>query len=168
MTDTIEQPTELELLKERATDMGITFNANIGVDKLREKVNAKLATPTEPVKTGVAALKAEALKLVRIRITCLNPNKKEFEAEYFKAGNSLISTVTRIVPFEIETHVEQIIFNAIKARQVAYVRNEKNSEGHMVPVRKLRNEFQVEVLPPLTEAELKKLAIDQSKRQANN
>ena len=38
-----EEVTELSLLKQRASMMGIVFSNNIGIEKLRERVNEKLA-----------------------------------------------------------------------------------------------------------------------------
>ena len=47
-----QQPSELDLLKERATLMGIQFHPNIGLDKLKAKVTEKLeGTKPEEEKT---------------------------------------------------------------------------------------------------------------------
>ena len=164
MTDTIEL-SELDILKQRADDMGIEYSPRIGVDALREKVNAKLAAAPAVVESKFSARRNEALKLVRVIITNLNPSKKEYEAEYFRAGNSVIPTVSRLVPFEIETHVEQILLNHIKTRKYAFVKTFRK-DGKEVSERLLRNEFQVEVLPALTKEELENLAAEQSKRQS--
>ena len=52
MTEEInEQPSELDTLKQRAKLMGIKHHPNIGVDKLRDKVNEQLEEPEEKVKT---------------------------------------------------------------------------------------------------------------------
>ena len=37
---------ELATLKERADKMGITYSPNIGIEKLKEKINAALGTDT--------------------------------------------------------------------------------------------------------------------------
>lgn len=168
MSDT-QQPTELETLKERATMMGIKFSPNIGVDTLREKVNAVLAP--EPVVAKVdtmqerySKLRKEATKLIRVRIVPINPSKTESKGEYFRAGNRIIKTIGRFVPFEQETHVEQILLNQIKSRKYAVVTHDKTKDGHLVPVKNYRNEFQIEVLAPLTQEELKTLAAEQQKR----
>lgn len=171
MTDTSKQ-TELESLKERADLMGIKYSPNIGVETLRDKVNSALkpepVEDTGETKVGSSRyneMRKEAMKLVRVRVTNLNPSKKESEAEFVKAGNRLI-TASRLVPFEVETHVETILLNLLKGRQYAIVVHEKNSEGKKVPVRKMRKEFQIEVLDPLTEKELKDLKESQIKRNA--
>ena len=164
MTDTTEL-SELDILKQRADDMGIEYSPRIGVDALRDKVNAKLTAAPEVAESKFSAHRNEALKLVRVIITNLNPSKKEYEAEYFRAGNSVIPTVSRLVPFEVETHVEQILLNHIKTRKYAFVKTFRK-DGKDVSERLLRNEFQVEVLPALTKEELENLAAEQSKRQS--
>lgn len=171
MTDT-KQPSELETLKQRADDMGIKYSPNIGVDTLRTKVNDALQ-PKEKAKVVINPttgskyqdLVNEATKLIRVRVTNLNPNKKHSDGEFFRTGNSVISTISRFVPFESDTHVEQMLLNLINNRKYATVREEKTPDGKK-PVRSLRKEFQVEVLPALTKKELEELATEQSKRQS--
>jgi hypothetical protein len=53
-----EQPSELDLLKQRANLMGISFHPNIGLPKLKAKVNAALA-PSEEAATINAAPTAD-------------------------------------------------------------------------------------------------------------
>jgi hypothetical protein len=167
---------ELETLKERADDMGMKYSPNIGVDTLREKVNAKLNP--EPVKEEVEtgsyktngkvrqALIKKATNLVRVKVVCMNPNKKEIRGEYFTFSNSAVGTVTRFVPFDEETHVESAILSGIRNRKYAKVVMVKGSNGVPYPNRKLISEFGVEVLKPLTEKQIKDLASDQLKRGA--
>lgn len=73
-----ETKTELELLKERATKLGITYSNNIGLETLREKVNTAIAPAVETIAPARAERIAKALerkeaklnaeKLVRIRL----------------------------------------------------------------------------------------------------
>lgn len=165
MTDTTK--TELETLKERADDMGIKYSPNIGVDTLREKVNAKLAPKVEasPAKNKDQAILKEATKLVRVHIQALNPSKKDSEGEFFRTGNSVVKTISRFVPFNQDTHIEHMLYNVIKTQKYAGVRMVKRN-GKEVPEKVLRNAYQIEVLPQLTEKELKDLAAEQAKRQS--
>ena len=96
---------ELTTLKARADLIGVSYHPSIGVDKLREKVNAALAgkilpleASTPPTLAQVAQesegerlfrLRNEQLALVRIRLACMNPNKAEWDGEIFTVGNSL-------------------------------------------------------------------------------
>jgi len=52
---TMTQPTELQVLKARATQLNIPFSANIGLDTLKAKVHAFLNDLPEPVEKGEPA-----------------------------------------------------------------------------------------------------------------
>lgn len=165
---------ELDSLKKRATQMGIGFHPSIGLEKLREKVNAALTAPEpqeEPValsptqtKESVAEYRKrrakEAGELVRIRVTCMNPAKREWSGEIFTAGNATVGTFKKYVPFGIDEgwHVPRIIFNMIMERRCQIFQNVPDGRGGKKRVGKLIPEFSVEVLQPLTPDELKALA----------
>ena len=81
---------ELENLKVRAEKLGVKFHPTISAEKLREKIKAhqadgkgevapKAEDTAENPELKKLRLKREALKLVRVRITCMNPAKKEWE-----------------------------------------------------------------------------------------
>lgn len=170
---------ELTLLKQRAQTLGIKFHPSIGLESLRSKVSAALTVEDaeeaaeEPVPEAPAAesriqmrnrLRKEASALVRVRVTCMNPNKKEWKGEIFTVSNSIVGTFRKYVQFNTEEgwHVPQIILNMIKARQFQTFYTIKNERGVAVRKGKLVPEFAVDVLPPLTEKELLEL----SRRQA--
>lgn len=164
MTEEV-QVDELESLKERAKTLGIKFHPSIGVDSLREKVNAAIedkdsVVAEEPKLSQAAkvkALKAKCAELVRVRITCMNPAKKEWNGEIFTAGNSVVGTYRKMVPFEVEWHVPRIILNMIENRRYQSFTKIRTPRGE-VPKTKLVKEFAVERLQPLSEKELKELA----------
>ena len=181
MTDIVEdqapEQSELDVLKARATHLGISFAKNVTVETLKKKITQELsdeqtanseeeeteevteAPKTNKPKTRVE-LKAEALKLVRIRLTCMNPNKRELEGEIYAAGNSVIGMVKKYVPYHAEDgwHVPQIILNVLKEKQFLQILTDKKNR----PTTKLIKEFAIEILPPLTKAELEELARKQA------
>jgi len=169
--------TELENLKSRAEKLGVKFHPSISAEKLREKIKAAQtegegSVGEQPeVKSATGAneespaakklrLKREALKLVRVRITCMNPAKKEWEGEIITVANNAVGTVKRYVPFNIEDgwHVEHILLEQLRERQCQIFVSEKDSRGNKVRKGKLIREFAIEVLEPLTEEELRDLA----------
>lgn len=162
---------ELAALKARADMLGLTYHPSIGVEKLREKVNAALAPPAEEPKVEAEAveetvgarnarLKREASKLVRIRVTCMNPAKKEWEGEIFSVGNAVVGSFTKYVPFNTEDgwHVPAMILQMIQDRQCQVFYTVTDQRGNKSRKGKLIKEFSVEVLPPLTPEELHDLA----------
>lgn len=183
MTDQIVEPTELDVLKKRAEQMGLAYHPSIGVDALREKVNAHLSGQAAPqinvtvqteFKPTTDALKfatdqnnnyirREALRLVRIEITCMNPNKKEWEGEMFMVQNDIL-TAKRYVPFNTPWHVENCLYEMIKDRKCQTFRMVKNPDGSKSQKPMIINEFAVKLLPPLTEEEINDLAQQQAMR----
>lgn len=178
-TDTDDLPVEDELtsLKARADLMGISYHPSIGVDKLREKVNAQLTAEAEnadsdesiPVEDSATEeeetaaqkryrKKKEAGEQIRVRITCMNPNKREWSGEIFITGNSVVGTYKKYVPYDTIWHVPRIILNQIQERQCQVFYTERDVRGNKMRKGKLIKEFGVEILPQLTEKELKELA----------
>lgn len=217
---------ELASLKARADMLGIQYHPSIGLEKLKEKVNAAVSAVTSEAAGQVAStalvapgaapvagatvsasaapltastpdaattapaahdpgpvfvapppetegqrkrrLKNEALKLVRIRLTCMNPAKKELHGEIFTVGNSAVGSITKFVPFEAEDgyHVPHILFQQLQQRQCQIFYNEKSKNGVTVRRGKLIREFAIEVLPDLTEEELAELAARQAATRA--
>lgn len=166
---------ELDLLKQRAEKMGIQFHPSIGLDKLKEKIQNKLdgvqsadevvpeETEGETLQQRRMRLTREASKLIRIQVTCMNPGKKEWPGEIFTCGNKYVGTHRKFVPFDNEEgwHVPQIILNMIQARKCQIFKTVKGPNGEKMKKSVLIKEFNVVILPPLTQEELDELAAAQ-------
>lgn len=176
---------ELETLKARADQMGLQYHPSIGVDKLREKVLAALASdeakpndqaaqtqeppvaqaPAQPVEETpgqqLQRLKRQAMELVRIRLTCMNPAKKDWPGEIITVGNSLVGSIKKFVPFtgaEDGWHVPRIMYEMLVARECQVFSTGKTARGVTMRQSKMIREFAIELLPNLTEKELHDLA----------
>jgi hypothetical protein len=177
VVEALEVPDELTSLKQRADLLGLSYHPAIGLAKLRAKVLAALEDPVEEeVEEKVAdfdatpfaesehvrnnRLRQEAMELVRIRISCMNPNKKEWEGEIFSVGNGLIGTQKKFVPFNNEEgwHVPRCIYNMIVSRECQVFVSLRDARGNAIRKSKIIKEFAVEVLPNLTTDELQELA----------
>ncbi len=187
MTDTIEQPSELDVLKGRARMMNLTFSNNISLETLRARVNAKAQGDPDPTEgTDEAEVNAlgsdvkpkeetrqemrdrlhlEAMKLVRIRITNLDPKKKDLPGEIIAVGNDILGVVKKYIPYgeasENGYHVPQIIYDELKDRKFLDIRTSKKA-GQISVSQNWSREFALEVLEPLTEQELARLAASQA------
>lgn len=171
---------ELTLLKERADQLGIKYKDNIGIESLRNKVNAFLANDGSdegeaPVKEKTLAQIAaeerhkqakEQLELVRVRIACLNPAKAKLQGEIFTIGNKFVGTVRKFVAYGEATdngyHVPKIIFDELKTRKFQQITTKKGPNGQLLPIVRMVSEFSIEVLEPLTREELERLAAAQA------
>jgi len=174
MTDvtTTQEPTvpnELEELKTHADTIGVAYHPSIGLGKLLEKVAAattpdielnKTETEDEPESKTAFRLrmKREASKQVRVQITCMNPHKRDYDNQLFMAGNGIVGTFRKVVPFDTEWHVPRIIFDMIKQAQCQIFTTRKGPKGRPIKEGKLIREFSVVELEPLTAEELKELA----------
>lgn len=181
----LNTPDELTVLKKRADQMGIKYHPKIGLDKLRAKVNNILSDnpkevvpdtpPAAPITPVVmtegqrhAKMRKDAGRLVRIRVSCMNPNKKEYEGEIFTVSNRIVGTFKKYVPYNIDGgwHVPHIIYEHLKERQCQIFYTTKGPRGDKIRKGKLIREFAIEILDPLTPGEMKDLATRQA--MANN
>jgi hypothetical protein len=188
-------PDELTVLKQRAKILGINHSNNIGVEALREKVRAKQEGEEEPKDdeqesqtqgNALNPLDLEApapvkgkklslrqymhdtqMKLVRIRVTCMDPKKADLEGEIFTVANESLGTVRRFVPFGEATddgwHVPYCIYRLMQARRFVNITTKKDKRtGHITVSNTLAKEFAIEVLPQLSIQELNRLRAAQA------
>ena len=155
---------ELATLKARADMLGITYHPSIGVEKLKEKISAVTSNQPREPETVVGDVKndpkADALRLIRIRLQCMNPAKKEWEGEIISVGNSVVGTVKKYIPFNADEgwHVPKMLFDYLNEKQCQVFVTVKDSRGNNIRKGKLIKEFAIDVLPPLTPAELQEMA----------
>lgn len=185
-------------LKAICDQMGITYSNNATVEKLKSLIQEKkdavnsastessssksatgddqvnpLATPnsaTVPSKvlTLREYLAAEQMKLVRVRITNMDPKKADLSGEIFTFANEYLGTVRKFVPFGEVTdngyHIPFCIYNMLLAREFLQIRTIKKSGGHTEVKTQYVREFSIDVLPDLTEEERARLAATQAAR----
>lgn len=179
MTEETKQD-EMTALKARADMLGLQYHPSIGLEKLREKVNGAIADTPEVVPEKLKALvkepevetanqrrsrlKAEATRLIRIRVTCMNPAKKEWEGEIFTAGNAAVGSIKKYVPFNADDgwHVPHIIYQVMQDRMCQLFTTITDSRGNKIRRGKQIREFALEFMPALTKEELAELALRQA------
>lgn len=114
-------------------------------------------------------IQKEAMKLVRIRLTCMNPNKKDLKGQIVTVCNKYIGTVKKFVPFvdhEDGYHVPFVIYQQLKDAKYLHIQtNDRPRPGAPQVKTGYVPEFAIEVLPQLTEKELKALAQRQAMAQ---
>lgn len=193
-----------DMLKKKATLMGISFPNNVKTEKLAELINAKLEgedtpdepeqvveasteTPAEPVVdntqnvnaqadkavkasaplTPREELKRKAMKLIRVRISNLDPKKKDLTGEIFTIANDVLGAVKMFVPYGEVTddgwHLPMWVFKQLEKRRFLHIRTSKDRQTGQQKVEHFyAKEFSLEVLPPLTSDELATLARNQA------
>lgn len=113
-------------------------------------------------------LQQEQMKLVRCRITCMDPKKADLTGEIFTVANEYLGTVRKFVPFGEITdngyHIPYCIYQMMLAREFLQIRTVKKSGGRTETKTAYVREFSIEVLPDLTKAELAALGNMQASR----
>lgn len=193
MADDLPKVDELAMLKDRATAMGIPFSNNIGLETLKERIRAKMeqvteaaaATPSTPLAAPEPATKGTAsppkptklslrqyminenMKLIRLRITCMDPKKKDLHGEFHTVANEYLGTVRKYIPYGEVTdegyHVPYCLYKHLLNKKFLSIRTirDRRTGSTRVETNWVR-EFSLEVLDPLTPEELKQLAIAQA------
>jgi len=175
---------ELAMLKERAKLMGIPVSGNIGIDALKKKIQHYLDGKKDDEMSENADVKAapkkskalleqelrerlqkEEMALVRCKIYNLNPAKRDLHGEIITVANKFIGTVRKFIPFGEATdngyHIPKIIYNDLKSRQFQHIQTKQN--GGKIDVKtRMVPEYNIEILPALSEEELQELALKQS------
>ncbi len=116
------------------------------------------------------AIRAQALRLVRVRITNLDPADSAVPGAIVTCYSKYTGKVGKYIPFDADYyangyHVPQIILDDLRTRQFTLRKEVKKRGSHFgvkeyksVPTRK----FSIEELPPLSAQEIRSLAETQA------
>lgn len=190
-------PDELTLTKQRARMMGITFSNNISLETLKQKIEdhkagvsnelpksddlgddapSNITAPPlqdpsvpKPVKQETLRQKLirENMRLIRLRITNLDPKKKDVPGEIYTVANEYLGTVRKYVPFGEVTdegyHVPYVIYKMLRAKKFLNIRTfkDRKNNNQIRVEQSWAKEFALEVLDPLTPEQLKQLGTAQ-------
>lgn len=177
MSEENQELDQLTLLKERAKKMGIAIKGNPSIETVKQLIadhigeDSDKADDTEDsAKTKRMrnkAIRDEAMKLVRVKITCMNPSKKNWQGEIISVGNKAIGTVKKYIPLQAETHedgyhIPNVIYQYIKNKKYQTFKTIKHSNGEKTKKSVQVNEYAIAVLPQLTPKELAELKAAQT------
>lgn len=174
---------EAEDLRGELEARGVTVHHKTGVDKLRSKLeevltgestNGEEVQAEEPVtekkvtKTKLTP-EQDALRLIRVIVSPNDPLLATYPGLIFTVGSSIVNKgkmIKKYVPFNNDEgwHVPNIIYQQIENAQMQKFKTVKMPNGERVLQPYITKKFNVEVLPPLTEEELSKLASAQKAR----
>lgn len=181
----VKQPTRLESLKAKADKLGIKFKSNISETALAKRIESVLSdestakdesdevdeseqddeeevTP-KPKKLDKASERKRSQKLVRVIVRPLDPRRTQLDGELVMTGNSAIGTTGKFVPFNVEAgfHIPEIIYNTLKDRTFTEFYTVQDKDGNEHTKSRQKKAFIIEVLDPLTEAEIQEIKIRQ-------
>lgn len=184
---------ELVLLKERAKQMGIPFSNNISLETLRKRIADKMEGKEDPevnplsgdveiaaitsapkkldAKQNALALRKmmqrDQMKLVRVRITNMDPKKKDLPGEIWTVSNEYLGNVRKMIPYGEQTdegfHIPYCLFRLLQSKRFLHIRTVKDRvTGVERQEKQWVKEFSLDVLPDLTKEELARLAAAQA------
>lgn len=174
-----KQPTERELLVDRANLLGLEFPGNISTTKLKELV-AKEVEPEQPkeeeVKPKVSKANAKTYteeelrdqqravkikqmsRLRRCIVTCNDPGMADWDTTPFLSiSNSLITLPKVAIPLNVEYHVPQAYYDFLKDQMCSISIKTKDEKGRPITARKKIKKYNIQDLNPLDSEELAEL-----------
>jgi hypothetical protein len=173
-----EGPAETKGDVNEVTDLAPVDDRDALIAELQAKLAAATQTPAKVVTNSSVSTKSSAkkskrsemikkqMRLVRLRITNLNPAKKDLPGEIFTFANSVLGAVRKYVPYGEATengyHVPYCIYTQLKWREFLNIKVRKDSRGKEHVETNMAREFALEELPQLTERELAQLASSQA------
>lgn len=157
-------------LAENATERTNTtdFGAPVNKNQIDPETGKIVPMTAEQFKKSVKGDRKKILnRLVRCRITCMNPVKRAWPGEIISVGSAKNGTFKKFIPFDgREYHIPNVIYEELKDRKYTHFYTVRDARGHEIRKGELKPEFAIQVLPPLTEAERQKLIKEQA--LANN
>lgn len=132
------------------------------VNALEIGANGNEPLPERP-KTLREWVHDENMKLVRVRITNLDPKKKDLPGEIITVANEYLGTVRKFVPYGEHTedgyHLPWCIYEMLRNRKFLNIRTVRDRRtGTQTVNTSWVPEFSLEVLDPLTKTEIAQLA----------
>ena len=143
-------------------------------EKAAEEVSKKLVEdkPKEEVKVEnkaktVGQVKAEArkaaLKLVRCIVTSMDKDKADLSGEIISCGNSMTGMIKKFIPFGKEWHVPVVLLETLKDKKMLMTRDRRTEKGTVKEHYEV-SQYNVQILPDLTQEELNRLLKEDGKK----
>lgn len=115
-------------------------------------------------KQAITKKRKESSELCRIRLVCMNPEKKEWDGEFISVGSSALGTFKKYIPYHAPKgwYVPKIIFNYLKNKKCNIRKTIKDELKRDIVVTETINEYAIESLPKHTKEEMQQLAAEQA------
>jgi len=174
---------EQTAVREQANTLGIKYHHNASDETIQKLIDSQSTANELPEgvlprdkcqpmdqetfsrKYGRKGLdRKEVAQLIRCRIQCMNPAKKDWPGEIFSVGSAKLGTFKKFVPFNSPEpyHLPRIIYDMLVEKKCTVFHTVTDTRGNKIRKGRLVNEFAIEVLPPLTKEELSDLARQQA------
>lgn len=149
----------------------IQVNKPVKVSKPKVDLLSLDPTTIEDVSLRRQVIRAQALRLVRVKIQNLDPNDAVLSGAILSLQNKYTGKVAKYIPYGEESengyHIPWMIYEHLKQWKFPLRKEQKGGRFGVKTYKTVMvNKFSVEVLPPLTLAELQILANHQRASQS--
>lgn len=160
---------EREILEQQANQLGIQYRSNISTEALKGKVQESLnkSRSADPQQfsdvDALTALRQKATKLVRVVISPVCPRRSQLDGEIITVGNGKIGMQSKYVAYNLDQgyHVPQIILDHLSTCKFTDYYTTTDENRNEVTKTRNRKAFIIDVLEPLTQAEIDVIAARQ-------
>lgn len=164
-------------LLKQASDLGISVHPNAKNETIAAKITAVLKdkpeetveaptvaeeapAPVAPVRAAKASKELHpAKRLVRVRITCNDPQKADQSGDIISVSNAVVGNVRFYFHFNKPWHVPQFILDTLRESKLFLHSSRK--DGREIVTREVPR-YNIEVLPPLDEKQRERIAAKQA------
>lgn len=159
----VAAPVEPVVEASNPAESGEELNGLMEAAKLAEDKVSAPQTKKQKTQSLRQQIYAKQMRLVRLRITNMDPKKSNLPGEILTVANEYLGTVRKFIPYGEQTddgfHVPFCLYNLMRKRKFLHITTKKDKRtGTDNADARYVNEFALEVLPPLTADELAKLA----------
>jgi len=173
----------LDQLRAFADQHGVEYSHHLGEPRLRAKIQNYLEGKTDPAieklrkmplididkmpmpkpateEDKIKQRLKDAKKLVRVRVTSMDPNKKDWPGELLSVGSTSLGTIKRYIPYNAPDgwHIEQCLLDVLKEKKCTVFVAAGNQQDKALKKAKMVSAYSIEVLDPLTPEQLHELA----------
>lgn len=157
---------ELEQLKEQAKQAGIGFKSNVTVNQLKKLLAEQYNQDSiDEQNQARFDLEKENMRLVHVIITPMDSTKHALHGEFFSAGNAVLGTVTRFVPFNKSWLIENMLLKTIREKEFQLL-VPRTIDGKETQESIIKPAYAIQELALPTPEEVAELARQQQARQS--
>jgi hypothetical protein len=123
---------DIETVRARAKELGVTYHPAQKAETIQANIDAFLATqlPDAPKPESPAEflkrLQADALRLIPVTVTSMDPADAGVPSVLISVGNKVLGQISKVIPFAHKWYMPKILVDELK--QKMFIRNS------MVPV----------------------------------
>lgn len=120
---------DIEVVRAKAKELGVEYHPAMKAETIQAKIDAVLTSNPAPSVSNIPALPAieteaqkierelkEALALIPVTITSMDPADAQLTGTSFSVGNRKLGQVTKAIPFGMKWYMPRILVDEIESK----------------------------------------------------